>query len=163
MEGMDIKAVATSMILTIANIVILFIIVRALVYKPVKRYMKTRSDAIQAQTDEAAKRLMEAEALVEERDTKLAMAEKEATEIKNGIIAAADRQAEEIRQEALAEANKIKLQASKEAQRESEYLLQEMKEKIADMAVEIAQQVLEREVKKSDNQDIIDSFFDKVK
>ena len=162
MEGMDIKAVATSMILNIANIVILFIILRALVYKPVKRFMKTRADTIQAQVDEATKRLLEAEALVEERDAKLATAEREAEEVRGGIISAADRQAEEIRQAASQEAGRIKQTAAEEAARENDQLLNEMREKIADMSVEIAAQILGREVKKSDNQDIIDGYFDKV-
>jgi F-type H+-transporting ATPase subunit b len=159
MGGMDIKTVASSLILNIVNVIVLFMIVKLLVYKPVKNFMKARADGIQSQTDEAAKRLTEANALKEERDKKLATAEKEAEDLGRGIIEAADKQAEEIKQAALQEASKIKLAASEEAAKEEEFMLRELREKIADMSIEIAKRVLEREIQKKDNQDIIDSIL----
>lgn len=44
----------------------------------------------------------------------------------------------------------------------SERIRENAREEIADLAVEIASRVLEREVKKEDNQDIIDKYFNRV-
>ena len=50
-------------ILHIINVVVLFIVLRIFLYKPVSRFMKRRSDGIAQQIDDAAKKQAEAEQL----------------------------------------------------------------------------------------------------
>jgi F-type H+-transporting ATPase subunit b len=52
--------------------------------------------------------------------------------------------------------------ARQQAGIEREDMLKELRTQTAELAVDIAGKILEREVKQEDHQRIIDSFFDKV-
>lgn len=162
MGGIDFKSAVMSLVLNIANIIILFIVLKALVYKPVKKYMKTRKDEVESQTEKAELFLSEAAAAKKQSDNEARKAIEAAEEQKRAIVATAEKQALDIIHEAVVEAEKIKDSAAVKATHIGEQMLEEMQEKIANLSLEIAQKVLEREISKSDNADIIDSFFTKV-
>ena len=66
MEGYSISSVLGSLILNLLNIVALFLILRALVYRPVQRFLQARTDRVQAEFDRVAEEKAEAKRLHDE-------------------------------------------------------------------------------------------------
>lgn len=162
MEGVDATTVISSLVLNIVNIVILFLILRALVYKPVKKFMAARAEKINAQFDEAAEKVKEADALKEKYNGELAAISEAADAERRRAIDEADKRAQQILEDANEEAKQIKESAAVKAEHDANRLMDDMRERIADLAVEIAGKVVEREVQKGDNEDIIEKYFDRV-
>lgn len=158
----EMQSVISSLILNIVNIIILFVILRALVYNPVKKFMAARQERVDADIKGAQEKLKEAQAAKAQRDAELAEAVDAADKERRRILDAAESHAAEITAAAEEQADEIRSTAQVQAQHTAEKMREEAREEIADLAVEIASRVLEREVKKGDNQEIIDKYFDRV-
>lgn len=57
----EINSVVSSLVLNLVNIVVLFVILRILVYKPVKKFMTERRERVESEMAEAKKTLKEAD------------------------------------------------------------------------------------------------------
>jgi F-type H+-transporting ATPase subunit b len=154
--------VVSSLVLNVANILLLYVILRLLVYRPVKKYMSARSAGIEADREGAKKQLAEANAFKAECESSLAAVRVTAEAERQRILDAAEIRASEITADAEDEANKIKESAIVKAQHTADQMMKEMQERIADLSVEIAGKLLEREIQKSDNTDIIEKYFNRV-
>jgi len=97
---------SVTFIITILNIAILFFILRKILFKPVTKFIAERNQRIQSSIDQAERDKAMAQKLLEQYQTRLKNAEKEA----DGIIKAAQEQAD-------AEANRIIMQGKAEAQK----------------------------------------------
>lgn len=153
--GLDLQQV----LLHIANMAILFFIVWKLLYKPISKFMKKRSDEIQKQIDEAARKQTEAEQLKAKYDEMVKNAQALAAQLIDKSKAAADEQARQIVQDAQANASDLIIRSRKDVQLLKTKAKDEMRSEITDMAIQIAQKILRREVQPEDNREIINSFF----
>ncbi len=154
------KEMLADLIINIINILILFFVARALLYKPVKRFLEQRREAVAKTQQEAELKLMEAEKEKERyarltaenaeyRETKRAEAEERARE-----------QAQKILDDANLQAKRITEQSRVSAEKEREKLLCEARDQLGTLAVDISEKILQREVSDEDNRRIINSFFD---
>ena len=159
MEGLDVSKLPMDLLLNILNIIILFLITRFLVYKPVKKFMQERKDRIDKEKADAQQQLKEAEEKKEEYSLLIADAdskarqtvldgEKEAIKRSDEIIAKANEEAEQIKQDAIAQ-----------AQKEKEDAINGMKGDIASLAVSISEKILSREITDKDNEKIVENFL----
>ena len=162
MGGTDVKTLIFSLVLNVVNILILYVILRSLVYKPVKKFMTARAGKIQAQFDDVSNKLQEANELRDKYDNELASIAEAADTERRKAISEADKRAQQILVEANEEAKQIKESAAIRAEHDANRLMEDMREKIADIAIDIAGKVVEREVSKNDNADIIEKYFDRV-
>ena len=153
--GLDLQQV----LLHIANMAILFFIVWKLLYKPISKFMKKRSDEIQKQIEEAARKQTEAEQLKAKYDEMVKNAQALAAQLIDKSKAAADEQARQIVQAAQANASDLIIRSRKDVQLLKTKAKDEMRSEITDMAIQIAQKILRREVQPEDNREIINSFF----
>jgi F-type H+-transporting ATPase subunit b len=153
--GLDIQQV----LLHIANMAILFFVVWKLLYKPISKFMNKRTDDIQKQIDEAAKKQTEAEQLRAKYDEMVKNAQALAAQLIDKSKAAADEQARLIVQNAQTNASDILVRSGKDVQLLKSKAKDEMRSEITDMAIQIAQKILRREVQPDDNREIINSFF----
>ena len=158
----EMQSVISSLILNIVNIIILFVVLRLLVYKPVKKFMAERQERVDKDIKSAQDKLKAAETAKAQRDAELAEAVDAADKERRRILDAAESHAAEITAAAEEQADQIRSTAEIQAQHTAEKMREEAREEIADLAVEIASRVLEREVKTGDNQEIIDKYFDRV-
>ena len=153
------KDMLADLIINIINILILFFVSKALLYKPVKKYLDQRRENQAKAMEEAERGKAEAEAAKQKyvglmADTAAIRtgAMREATEKANAkaeqIIAAANAEAEEILKNSRAA-----------ARRESDKLIADSKEQLGALAVELSGKILAREVTDADNIRIINSFF----
>ncbi|MBE6834955.1 MAG: F0F1 ATP synthase subunit B [Ruminococcaceae bacterium] len=159
MEGLDVSKLPIDLLLNILNIILLFVITRFLVYKPVKKFLQERKDKIEAQKQEAADKLKEAEDIKAQYSSLIAEAETNARQAVLNGEAEARKQATEIIDRANREAEDIKKTASLEAQKEKEATLGSMKNDVAALAVSISEKILSREITDKDNERIVESFL----
>ena len=138
------------------------VIFKKLLLNPVKKVIAERKAKADSQIADAEKLRTEAEAMKAEYEQNLQNARAEA----NQIVAAAQKTAaarsEELLGEARAQAAALKQKAEADIAQERKKAVNEVKDEIGGMAMEIASKVVEREIKEADHQDLIDEFIKNV-
>ena len=146
----------------ICNLMIQLVIFKKLLLNPVKKVIAERKAKADSQIADAEKLRIEAEAMKAEYEQNLQNARTEA----NQIVAAAQKTAaarsEELLGEARAQAAALKQKAEADIAQERKKAVNEVKDEIGGMAMEIASKVVEREIKEADHQDLIDEFIKNV-
>ena len=149
-------------LISLANLLLIFLILKKFLWKPVQKVMKQRQEMVDKQFADAA----EAEAKANEDKAlwaeKLSTADEEAA----ARIAAADETArhhgERVVAEAKEKAQGIIRRAEAEAELERQKATASIRDEIADVSAELAQKMLEREISIEDHRAMIDSFLDEV-
>lgn len=146
----------------VCNLMIQLVIFKKLLLNPVKKVIAERKAKADSQIADAEKLRTEAEAMKAEYEQNLQNARTEA----NQIVAAAQKTAaarsEELLGEARAQAAALKQKAEADIAQEHKKAVNEVKDEIGGMAMEIASKVVEREIKETDHQDLIDEFIKNV-
>lgn len=154
--------VLKDMLLTLGTTFVLFLVLRKLLYKPVSEMLNKRKDNIKSDIESAKNAKTEAETLKLEYEASIQDAKNEA----QSIIESGRKRGEEVQKDIIAEARKeaeeIKLRGMKEAEAEKERALMDVRNQAGDMAVLIASKILESEVEKGSQQDLIDKFVNEV-
>lgn len=146
----------------ILNIVVLFVILRALLYKPVLSFMKKREQGFEKQQQDINREMEGAQKLKSEYETSLAGAKSEAQETIREGIQRADTAAKEIMEKAEQDGKALLAQAREQAQREQREVETAMKNEVTALAIGLASKILEREISIDDNREIIEQYFSKV-
>ena len=146
----------------ICNLMIQLVIFKKLLLNPVKKVIAERKAKADSQIADAEKLRTEAEAMKAEYEQNLQNARTEA----NQIVAAAQKTAaarsEDLGGEARAQAAAHKQKAEADIAQERKKAVNEVKDEIGGMAMEIASKVGEREIKEADHQVLIDEFIKNV-
>ena len=149
-------------LISLANLFIIFLILKKFLWKPVKKVMDERKAMVDKQFADAAAAQEQADADKAAWAAKLATADDEA----NSRIAAADetarRHSDRIVADAKDKAAGILRQAESEAQLERQKATASIKGEIASVSAELAEKLLEREVNPADHTRLIESFLDEV-
>lgn len=153
------KDMLADLIINIINILILFFVTKKLLYKPVKKYLDKRKEAQDTLLREAEAINAQAKSDAEKYAELLLDADK----IKAATAKAAEKEASLKAQSIISEAEKlsesIKAESLKKAEKEKEKMLADAKKQLGEMAVELSEKIIGREVSDEDNRRIIDSFF----
>ena len=147
---------------SLLNLLILTLILKHFLFKPVQKMLAER----QGQVDRLYKDAEDSRAKAEEDkalyNEKLAGAVEEAEGIVRSAVQRADRQSDEI----LADANRRAADTVKRAEEEIEQskkkAMDELKNEVADISVQIAESVVGRELNGDDHRELIDSFIDNL-
>ena len=146
----------------ICNLMIQLVIFKKLLLNPVKKVIAERKAKADSQIADAEKLRTEAEAMKAEYEQNLQNARTEA----NQIVAAAQKTAaarsEELLGEARAQAAALKQKAEADIAQERKKAVNEVKDEIGGIAMEIASKVVEREISEKDHKDLIDEFIKNV-
>lgn len=151
------------MLLHLANFVVLALVLIFLIYKPVKKFMQKRQDEIKQKYQDAEDVKLKAQKDIDEANEN---AQKSQEAMKQMALEVeetkkqAEIEKEQILIEAKEQAEKIKEDARVKAQEEKELALKEAKDEVVDMAVNLAGNILQREIKKEDNSKIIDEALE---
>ncbi len=144
---------------SLANLLILTLIIKKFLYKPVKKIMDTRRAAIDSDYTQAQTAREEAEKTRQEYEEAMASARMTGDQ----IIADANRTAEyrsnEIVAEARERASEIRRQAEADAVLERKRAEDEMKHEIANVSAQLTGKLLQREINEEDHRTLIDSFL----
>lgn len=152
----------SSMLLQLISTFILFLILARLLYKPVTKFMNDRSEKIQGDIDGAKALKNEAAELKSNYEGRISTAKAEGQEIIENSRKRGEEIKESILAEAKVEADGILAKARTEIEREKEKALEEIKLQAGEMAVLIAEKVIEKNIDVNMQSDLIDKFVDEV-
>ena len=163
MQNLDIISVNLWQILiSLANLVILFLILKKFLYKPVTKMLEARRAEIDGQYADAENAKNSAEAMEAELTERLAGAKAEAEGIVKEAADIAKARGDKIVEEARATADGIIRQAEEDAELERKRVGETIKEQIVDVSTALAEKMLEREVNADDHKALIDDFISKI-
>ena len=149
-------------IVSLANLLIIYLIVKKIFFGPVRKLIATRQAEIDKQyaaADEAEKMALQNKADWEE---KMKTADSAADDIVRDATETANIRAEKIIDEANAQAELIKTRAVNEAELTRKQAEESIKREIVDVSSALAEKMLEREIDEKDHRSLIDSFINGV-
>ena len=143
----------------ICNLFIQIYLIKRFLFKPVNKILEERRALANAEIDNAVKEKTEALAMKSEYEKNMADAKNKANDILISAQKTASIQSEEMLREASAQALAIKAKAESDIAQEKRKAVNEIKDEIGGMAMEIAGKVIEREIKEDDHKKLIDDFI----
>lgn len=152
----------TTIIATLLNLLVLFLILKFLLFKRVNSVIEARQKEIAQSFEEADETKLRAHALEEEYNEKLSQAKEESAAIVSESTRKAHERSDKIIDEAHQQAQQILDHAHNEIEREKKRAVNSVKNEITDIAFDVAQTIVEKEISRSDNERLIDEFIDKL-
>ena len=146
----------------ICNLFLQVYLIKRFLFKPINEVLAKRKAMADAQLQDAAKAKDEAQAMKDEYEKNMADAKNKVSEILINAQRNASIQSEEILKQANAQAVAIKEKAKSDIDQEKRKAVNEIKDEIGGMAVDIAGKVIEREIRKEDHKKLIDDFIANV-
>ena len=146
----------------ICNLMIQLVIFKKFLLKPIKQVIADRKAKADSEIADAQKLRTEAEAMKAEYEQNLQNARTEANQIVATAQKTATARSEEIVGAARAQAAALKQKAEADIAQERKKAVNEVKDEIGGIAMEIASKVVEREISEKDHKDLIDEFIKNV-
>mgnify|MGYP003588545485 CR=1 FL=1 len=144
------------------NLLIQLLIFKKLLLEPVRKVLAERKAKADSEIGDAQKLRAEAEAMKAEYEKNMAEAKAEANSIVTSAQKTATARSEQIVGEARNAAANIKRKAEEDIALERKKAINEVKDEIGGMAMDIASKVVEREIDQKDHQELIDEFIRNV-
>ena len=162
-QSLDIISVNLWQILiSLANLLIIYLILKKVLFAKVQGVMNARQSQVTEMYDAADQSRTDAESMKQEYEEKLAGAREEADKIVRTATQTAQRRGDQIVQEASSQASHLKQKAEEEIAQEKQRMLTDVRGEISDLAVSIASKVVEREIRKEDQDTFVDEFIKNV-
>ena len=149
-----------TMLFAWANLLILYFVLRKLLFKPIKNMIDSRQKEIDDMYENAEKNKAEAEEMRETYEKKLESATEESEEILRSAQRRALLREEEILKEAADQARRTKERAEEQIALEKRQAMNEIKDEVSAIAIQIAEAVVARDVKADEHEKLIDGFID---
>ncbi len=146
----------------LANTLIIFLILKKFLYKPIRSFMDTRTKGIEDAMNEAVNKGKDAESILASYQQKLDNIKEERNEIIRDASKRAEQRGDEIVKKAQEEAQKIVEKANNDIQRERQKAINEMKDQMAALVILAASKVIEKELNVDVHQKMIKEFIDEV-
>jgi len=163
MQDLDIISINIwHIVISLANLVVLFLILKKLLFKPVKKIVDKRQKEIESEYKKAEKTQAEADAIKAEWEGKMATAEAEADKIISDAVERADSRNEVMLYESREKADQIIRKAKADIERERKDARETIKKEIVDVSQTLSEQIIGREINMDDHRDLIDKAIDKI-
>ncbi len=151
-----------TMIFAWLNLLILYLFLKKLLFKPVKNMIDSRQKEIDDMYSDAEKSRTDAAAMKSEYEEKISKAGEESEEILKKAVRRAQLREEEILKEANDKAARTLERAAEQVELEKKRAINEVKDEVSDMAISIAAAVIERDVNENEHKELIDEFIDRM-
>ena len=163
MQTLDVISINIwQMFASLANLVLLFVMVKKFLYKPVMKMLDARRNAIDKDYSDANEAKAQALSDKIKYEEKLRDAKNEADSVIKNAVGIASEREKEIIAEAKNRADGIVRQAEHEALLERKKAEDAVKKEIVEVSSLLTEKVLEREVSADDHQHFIDSFIESL-
>ena len=158
-------------IIQIINLFIQVYLIKKFLFKPINDILEKRKNLADKTIREAREAQSEADSLKEQYESSLTNAHAEAAQIvseaqKEALLRQAEGQAEAkadtLVREAQEEAAGIKARAAADIEQEKKKAINEAKDEIGGLAMDIAGKVVEKEINEADHKKLIEDFINKV-
>ncbi len=149
-------------IVTVCNLLILTFLVKKFLFKPVQKILSQRQEQLDALYSDAENAKAAAEKDKTEYAEKLAGAQAETEEVLRVAHARATAAGDLLVREAMDKATALKRKAENEIARDRKKAVNEIKDEISEISVDIAEQVLAREINAADQERLVNSFIETI-
>ena len=149
-----------TMLFAWCNLLILYIFLKKLLFKPIKNMIDSRQKEIDDMYADAESSKVSAENLKCEYEKKLECANEESEQILKSAVRRAQLREEEILKEANEKAQRTLDRAEEQIELEKKKAINEVKDEVSAMAIGIASAVIERDVDENEHKALIDEFID---
>ena len=147
------------MIIQIGNLIILFLLMKKFLFKPVKAILDKRQAEVDSMYNEAAAAETAAKEMRDDYEQRLASAKQEPGEILRDASQKAQLRSEEMLDETRQQTAAMKAKASAEIEQEKKKAANEIKDEVSSIAMDIASKVVEREISAADHAALVDAFI----
>ena len=141
---------AVTAVITIFNILLVFVVFRLFAYKKILKLIHSRQEALAAELEEAKKAREEAQAIVDSSKETIDDAKRKGSAIMEEAKANAEKQSKAVIEQANEEAQQIIVRAEEDAARMKRNAFESMKDDIADLSVQIAGHIIGDAVSKDE-------------
>ena len=148
-----------TMIFAWVNLLILYLVLKKLLFKPMKDMIDSRQKEIDDMYSEAEVARTSASELKSEYEEKIGQANEESEQILKSAVRRAQLKEEEILGEANKQAARILERAEEQIELEKKRAINEVKNEVSEMAIGIAAAVIERDINRSEHEELIDEFI----
>jgi F-type H+-transporting ATPase subunit b len=148
-----------TMLFAWCNLLIVYFILKKLLFKPVKNMIDTRQKEVDDMYSDAEKNKSDAEKMKAEYEKKVAGAEAEAEEILKNAVRRATLREEDILKEAGERAQRVLDRAEEQIELEKKQAINEVKDQVSELAIGIAAAVIERDVSAEEHEELINDFI----
>jgi F-type H+-transporting ATPase subunit b len=153
---------SVTFLITIINIIILSFILRALLFKPVTKFMTDRTRRVQDAIEQSEKEKAEANDLLAQYTAKLKTADTEAESIIRSARESAEAEAKKILEESHAAAEQTLANARKQLEMEHQAEMAAFRKEAAALVVTAAERLVKREIRSEDNLRYAEMLLDEV-
>lgn len=137
----------------------MFVLLAKFAFKPITEALDKRGKDIKDSLEQAQKTREEAKKSMEEYQQQLSQARSEAGKIVDEARVLGENVRKEMMEKANTESSALIQRAQEEIMRQQEKGLQELKDTVASMSVQIASQVIEKEVNESTHRQLVDNLI----
>ena len=146
----------------ILNLFIQLYLIKRFLFKPINEVLEKRKALADKEIREAREAKDAADNLKSEYESSVRGAHEEAARIVQSAKSEAENKAEQVISDAEKKAAQIKAKAEADIAQEKRRAVNEAKEEIGSLAMDIAGKVVEKEIKEADHQRLIDDFIKQV-
>ena len=151
-----------TMIFAWINLLILYLFLKKLLFKPMKNMIDSRQKEIDDMYSDAENARSNAADLKAEYEEKISKANEESEQILKSAVRRAQLKEEEILKEANAQAARTLERAEEQIELEKKQALNDVKNEVSAMAIGIASAVIERDVSENEHKKLIDDFINNI-
>jgi F-type H+-transporting ATPase subunit b len=144
---------------TAITFLVMVVILAKLAFKPIAEALDRRSQTIKQSLDDAEKSRAEAKKLMEDYQKQIAEARTEANKLLEEARVLGDKVRKEVVDKANTEASAAVQRAQEEIERQKEKGVQELKDTVANLSVQIASRVLEKEVNEATHRQLVENLI----
>ncbi len=153
------KDLLADLVINIGSIIVLFVIVKKLAYKPIKKFMDARTERLVTQRTDAERLNAEANKKIEEYNALIADCESAKAQVVADGEAIAHKESEIIISDAKNTAAEIVRKANIKAEEDYKKTMEEAEEHIIGLTMEASSVLLKRTVNDDDNKKIVEEFL----
>ena len=147
---------------TLANTIALFLVMKKFLWSKILKMIEDRQNEIDGMYTEAGKAKAEAEQLRRAYEKELSEAAQTGDRLVKEAVARGQSREEEILRKANAQADAIRQKASEDIAREKKKAINDAKDEIAGIAMEIAGKVVGKSLDEQDQSALVDQFIDRL-
>ena len=156
----DLIYIDWTLVFTICNTLILFLVLKHFFYNKVKKILDDRKDEVEKIYLDADTQNQTAIALKSSYEEKLAVAKETASEIVKDATVKAQARGEQILTEANQKASATVMRANEQIEQDKKKAINEIKNDITDLAMSAAARVVDKELNADDHRKLIEEFID---
>jgi F-type H+-transporting ATPase subunit b len=144
------------------SFIVVFGLLSKLAYPAIKKMMDERTNKIRESLDDAERTRAEAQTILEEYQRQLNDARNEANRIIEEARATADQLRQDLMQRAEAEVAELRRRSQEEIAAAQQRATADLRAQVAELAIELAEKVVERNLDRDTNMALIESFITQV-